>query len=73
MEAGSSDHLPSPDVDRDQSATGRHRVAKEPFEDSLFVTIFWGMLFPKERICGNGVEVAKVVGAKRPKLDELAA
>ena len=72
METRRSNHLLGLSINRNQGATGRYSPAKELLKNRFFMAILGRMLFPHERIGGDGVEVVIVLGAERPEFDQLA-
>jgi len=52
-----------------QRSTGFQCLAKKGFEDLSLVTIFDWMLFPNERVCGNRVQLIKILFSERLACD----
>ena len=55
-----------------QSAAGFKSLAKEFFEHVFPVTVPVRVLFPNERIRGNGIKIVEVLGPQRPELNTLS-
>src|SRR5690242_2322565 len=71
--AGKPDGLAGLAVDRDQRAPRFHRFAEDDPEALLAPALAVGVLFPSERITGQGVDRIPVVGPEWPHLQELSA
>lgn len=59
-------------VNDDQRAVGIQGVLKEALENLFLVSIFVRVLFPDERVCGDGIQVSKIFLAERSEFEESA-
>jgi hypothetical protein len=51
---------------------GIQGISEETLEDRFLVSILAGVLFPNERICGDGIQVFKIFLAERSEFEESA-
>jgi hypothetical protein len=70
--AGGPDYPVGHRVAGQQSATGFKSLPKELSEHVFPVTVPVRVLFPNERIRGNGIKIVEVLGPQRPELDTLS-
>jgi len=59
-------------VNDGQRALGIQGVLKEALENLFLVSIFVRVLFPDERVCGDGIHVSKIFLAERSEFEESA-
>src|ERR1035437_4637017 len=59
-------------VNDGQRALGIQGISEEALENRFLVSILAGVLFPNERICGDGIQVSKIFLAERSEFEESA-